>query len=174
MAQPAPGANAAAHPLLAPLPPPAVGAVGAAPPHKPTLILAQSDSAKWLWAFFERNWEHWGPVHTLPRHHSPKWHGDAEAELTSFLASNNHNFGQVKRQLRLFKRQQCAQLGPSARATATVTDLRQSHHTRMPSLGAVAQDAIKALLSAKGLCTCAPRLPLPAPPSPLPPWSPCT
>lgn len=105
-------------------------------------------------------------MHTLPRHNSPKWHGDAEAELNSFLATNNHNLGQVKRQLRLFKRQQYAQLGPSARATATVTDLRQSYHMRMPSLGAVAQHAIKALLSAKGLCTCAPRSPLPAPPSP--------
>ena len=160
MAQPAPGAHAAG---IAP-PPPANGA--ADPAHKPHLILAQSDSAKWLWAFFEKNWEHWDPVHTLPRHNSPKWHGDAEAELNSFLATNNHNLGQVKRQLRLFKRQQHAQLGPSARATATVNDLRQSYHMRMPSLGAVAQHATKALLSAKGLCTCAPRSPLPPPRSP--------
>ena len=96
MAQLAPGANAAAYPPL----PPAVGAAPALTPH--AIIQSCAVRLGGVAVVVERNWEHWAPAHTLPRQGSPKWHGETEAEFNSFLATNNHGLGQVKRQLRCF------------------------------------------------------------------------
>lgn len=109
MAQPAPGAHVAG--IAPPLP-----ANGAADPaHKPHLILAQSDSAKWLWAFFEKNWARaLGPgAHTaqaqlpevarrrrgrakfVPRHQQPQpWASEAPAAPLQEL-SNMRNLARL-------------------------------------------------------------------------------
>ena len=116
-------------------------------------MFAQSESAKWLWQFFEEHWEHWAPNHTVPKASSPMWHGDAESRLHAFMRERNHGLGQVKRQLVCFKRQKCPQLGPGAKATASASDIHRSCHVRMPSLAAVAQAAIDDTIKAPGLCT---------------------
>ena len=69
--------------------------VGAAETPGHAIIFAQSESAKWLWRFFEEGWPHWAPAYTLPRAGSPKWHGDAERRLLTFMSDNNHSPGQV-------------------------------------------------------------------------------
>ena len=52
-----------------------------------------------------------------------------------------------------FKRQKYPQLGPAAKVTSSAVDVHRSYHTRMPQLGAVAQEAIEHVIKVDGLCT---------------------
>ena len=75
---------------------PAAAALPPPPASAHAIMFAQSESAKWLWQFFEAGYPHWGPAHTLPKAGSKKWHGDAEERLRTFLRDNNHGLGQVR------------------------------------------------------------------------------